>query len=200
MRRARLILWGLVAVVMLLTVTLFMAKHLTDGRTALGPGVVLHVPFTLITHEGRTVGQSDFRNKPTAWFFGFTHCPDVCPTTLMQMTDHLAKLGPDAVRLNVVFVTVDPERDTQLVLKDYLSAFDSHIVGLTGSKSEIERLAKGYFVYFAKVPLKNGGYTMDHSAMVFLTDKTGRFAGTLDYHEPAETSLAKLKRLVASGG
>ncbi len=199
MRRVRLFLWGLVAVVLLLTATLFMGRYLTDRQTTLGPGIVLDVPFTLVTHEGRTVGQADFRNKPTAWFFGFTHCPNVCPTTLMQMTDHLAKLGPNADKLNVVFVSVDPERDGQQILKDYLSAFDPRIIGLTGPKSEIERLAKGYFVYFAKVPLKDGGYTMDHSAMVFLTDKTGRFVGTLDYHEPAEVSLAKLKRLVDSG-
>ena len=199
MRRVRLFLWGLVVIAVVSVAALYLGKYLTDGQTTLSPATVLDVPFALTDHEGRAVSQADFRNKPTAWFFGFTHCPDVCPTTLMRMTDHLAKLEPDADRLNVVFVTLDPERDTQSVLKDYLSAFDQRIIGLTGPKNEIERLAKGYFVYFAKVPLKDGGYTMDHTAMVFLTDKTGRFVGTLDYHELAEASLAKLKRLIASG-
>ena len=152
-----------------------------------------------MAHDGRTLRQIDFRNKPTAWFFGFTHCPDVCPTTLMQMTDHLEKLGADANRLNVVFITVDPERDTPRMLRDYLSAFDPRIVGLTGERDEIEKLAKGYFAYLKKVPLKDGGYTVDHTALVFLTDRAGRFMGSLDYQEPADVSLKKLQRLVASG-
>lgn len=166
--------------------------------TALGPEALLDVPFALTTHEGRPARQADFRTKPSAWFFGFTHCPDVCPTALMQMTDHLGKLGAAGDRLNVVFITVDPERDTQPVLKDYLSAFDPRITGLTGPPSEIERLAKGYFAYFKKVPLTDGGYTMDHTALVLLSDKAGRFAGTLDPHEPSEVALAKLRRLIAA--
>jgi protein SCO1 len=199
MQRVRLFVWALVGIAAALAGSLSLGKYLSERNTALGPGVVLDVPFTLTTHDGRTVTQTDFRSKPTAWFFGFTHCPDVCPTTLMQMTDLLGKLGPDADKLNVVFITVDPKRDSQQVQKDYLSAFDPRIVGLTGPQGEIERLAKGYFVYFAKVPLKEGGYTMDHTAAVLLTDKVGRFMGTLDYHEPAEMSLAKLKRLIAAG-
>ena len=196
MRRVRFFLWIIVGICLVAFGSLLLSRYPGNRPHGLGPEAVLDVPFTLSAHDGRTLQQADLRSKPAAWFFGFTHCPDVCPTTLMQMTGMLEKLGSDAGKLNVVFVTVDPERDTQQVLKEYLSAFDPRIIGLTGPMSEIERFAKGYFAYFAKVPLTDGGYTMDHSATVFLTDKNGRFMGSLDLHEPVETSLAKLKRLV----
>jgi protein SCO1/2 len=171
------------------------ALMLRPVSSHLPPETYLRIPFRLIGHTGGTVTEKDFEGRPTAWFFGFTHCPDVCPTTLFQMTEHLKALGPDANRLAVVFVTVDPERDTRPVLKEYMASFDPQIVALTGKPEQISALAKGFFVHFAKVPQKDE-YTMEHSSMVLLRSKDGRFEGTLDMHEPVETQLRKLRRLI----
>jgi protein SCO1/2 len=164
-----------------------------------GSGAYLTAPFSLTDHAGRAVTEKDFRSRPTAWFFGFTHCPDVCPTTLHQMSEHLKALGSDADKLNVVFVTVDPERDTAPVLNEYLSAFDPRIIALTGTSEQIKAMVKGFFVHAAKVPQKDSGYTMEHSSMVLLTARDGLFKGSLDLHEPVETQLEKLRRFVREG-
>jgi protein SCO1 len=160
--------------------------------------VYLRVPFELIDHTSRAVTAKDFQGKPSAWFFGFTHCPDVCPTTLFQMSEHLKALGSEADRLNMVFVTVDPERDTAPVLRDYMSSFDPHITALTGTPEQIRAMAKGFFVHFAKVPQKDD-YTMEHSSMVLLRGEDGKFEGTLDMHEPVTTQLRKLRNLIRGG-
>jgi protein SCO1 len=174
MRKARLILRACVAIVSLTALAVFVVlpRLRPAAPTALGPSVVLSAPFKLVNQHGRGVVEADFRGKPTAWFFGFTHCPDVCPTTLMHMTKHLKSLGPDADKINAIFVTVDPERDTPEVLKEYLSSFDPRILGLTGSPEEIQKFTKGYHVFFAKA---------------------------LDLHEPIEAQLQKLRRLVREG-
>jgi protein SCO1/2 len=129
-------------------------------------------------------------------FFGYTFCPDVCPTTLFEMTGWLEKLGPDADNLGVYFVSVDPERDTQETLAEYLSAFDPRITGLTGTPEEVAEIVKGYRVYARKVPLDSGGYVMDHTATIYLIDSDGVFTGTIDYQEDSDTALKKLRRLV----
>ena len=105
--------------------------------------VYLTKPFKLLDQNRRVVTDQDFRTKPTAWFFGFTHCPDVCPTTLSDLTVVLKRLGPEGDKLNVVFGTVDPERDTPEVLKEYLASFDPRIIGLTGSREAIDAMTKG---------------------------------------------------------
>jgi len=158
--------------------------------------VYLSQPFHLVSQNGKSVTEQDFRTRPTAWFFGFTHCPDICPTTLADLTAVLKRLGSDGDRLNVVFVTVDPERDTPEVLTDYLSSFDPRIVGLTGERGEIEAMAKGYFVHQAKVRLPNGDYTMEHTSKVLLTGRDGKFEGTIDAQDPIEEQSEKLRRLV----
>jgi protein SCO1/2 len=166
--------------------------------TGLAHAVFLNAPFHLITHDGRSVTRADFNDKPTVWFFGFTHCPDVCPTTLHQMTEHLKGLGQNADKLNMVFISVDPERDTPAILKEYLSSFDPRIVALTGTLDEVRDAAKGFHAYFAKRPTESG-YTLDHTSMVLLTARSGQFKGTLDFHEPVETQLQKLQSLVREG-
>jgi protein SCO1 len=151
-------------------------------------------PFSLVNHRGERVTQDTFKGKPTAYFFGFTHCPEVCPTTLFETSQHLKDLGPDADRLNVVFVTVDPERDTPELLKSYLESFDPRIVALTGTAEEVAAAAKAYHVSYRKVPTEGGNYTMDHTASVILTDANGGFLSLIDYHEDEATTLAKLRR------
>jgi protein SCO1/2 len=118
----------------------------------------------------------------------------VCPTTLFEMSQHLKDLGPDADRLNVVFVTVDPERDTPDLLKTYLESFDPRIVALTGTPEEMAAAATAYHVSYRKVPTEGGSYTMDHTASVILTDANGGFLSLIDYHEDEATTLAKLRR------
>jgi len=128
-------------------------------------------------------------------FFGFTHCPDVCPTALAEITRLLAELGPEADRLSVYFVSVDPERDSQAVLASYLSAFDPRINGLTGRIEEVGRLVAALGGRFAKVGRPGGDYAVDHPAVTYLIRPDGMLLGTLDPHEPEAARLAKLRRL-----
>jgi protein SCO1 len=147
-------------------------------------------PFRLIDHDGKAVTEQDFKGKPILVFFGFTHCPDICPTALFEMSEVLRKLGPDADRMRVLFISVDPERDTPTVLKDYLSSFEPQIRGLTGDAAAIAAVEKAYGVYSRKSPLDDGGYTMDHSAFVYLMDKDGRYVSRFDpKYRPLATFL-----------
>jgi len=154
--------------------------------------------FRLTTHRGETLTDADMVGKPHAVFFGFTHCPEVCPTTLYELSVLLEKLGPAADGITPLFITVDPERDTQEVLAQYMEAFDSRIIGLTGRIDETAAAADAYKAYFKKVPLKDGGYTMDHTSVIYLMNSQGEFTGTLDFHEKPEVRLAKLRRLLNS--
>jgi protein SCO1/2 len=151
-------------------------------------------PFRLTDQDGRVVTQDDLKGRPTLVFFGFTHCPDVCPTTLFDISQVMTALGPDADRTRAVFITVDPERDTQSVLKDYLTSFDPHVTGLTGDLPAITTVAKEYRVYFKKVPLDGGGYTMDHTAITYLMDKEGRFVSPFSLKRTPEAAAADLRR------
>ena len=151
-------------------------------------------PFQLIDQDGRIVTEEDLKGRPSLVFFGFTHCPDVCPTTLFDISQIMAALGPDADRTRAVFITVDPERDTQSVLKDYMSSFDPHVSGLTGDLPAITKVAKEYRAYFKKVPLEDGSYTMDHTAITYLMDKEGRFVSPFNLRRTPEAAAADLRR------
>lgn len=152
-------------------------------------------PFELTTHRGERLTDRDLEGKPYLVFFGFTHCPDVCPTTLFELTGLLADLGPDADKITSLFITVDPERDVQELLASYMTSFDPRIIALRGTKEQTDGAAKAFAAYYEKVPLDGGNYTMDHTAGVYLFDADGEFAGTLDRHEARETQLQKLRRL-----
>ena len=151
-------------------------------------------PFKLVDQNGQVVTDQDLKGRPFLVFFGFTHCPDVCPTTLFEVSEILRALGPDADRARALFITVDPERDTPAAMKDYLSSFDPHLTGLTGDPAEIAAVAKAYRVYFKKVPLDEGNYTMDHTAIVYLMDKTGRFVSPFNIKRPTDVEAADLRR------
>ncbi|MEO3385009.1 SCO family protein [Mesorhizobium sp. CAU 1741] len=153
-------------------------------------------PFSLTTHHGETLADVDLEGAPFAVFFGFTHCPEVCPTTLWEMSETLGQLDEEADGFRMLFVSVDPVRDTPELMASYLQSFDDHIVGLTGNETEVAALAKAYRAYWRKVPLENGDYTMDHTASVYLMDAEGRFVGTIAYEEDQETRLAKLRNLL----
>jgi len=151
-------------------------------------------PFKLTDQNGREVTDQQLKGKPFLVFFGFTHCPDVCPTTLFEVSEILRALGSDADRTGALFITVDPERDTPAAMKDYLSSFDPHLIGLTGDPAAVAAVAKAYRVYFKKVPLEQGGYTMDHTAIVYLMDKEGRFVSPFSLKRSAEAAAADLRR------
>jgi protein SCO1/2 len=151
-------------------------------------------PFRLVDQNGQTVSDQDLKGRPFLVFFGFTHCPDVCPTTLFEVSEILRALGPDAERTRALFITVDPERDTPAMMKDYLSSFDPHLLGLTGDPAAVAAVAKAYRVYYRKVPLDDGGYTMDHTAIVYLMDKSGRFVAPFSLKRPTEAAVADLRR------
>jgi protein SCO1 len=158
------------------------------------PSVAVGGPFRLVDQTGRTVTEQDFRGHPFLVFFGYTHCPDVCPTTLFDVSEILGKLGPDAGRVAALFVTVDPERDTPAALKDYLSSFNPRLIGLTGDPAAIAAIAKEYRVYLRKVPGENGEYTMDHTALVYLMDKDGKFVAPFSLKRKPEEAAADLRR------
>jgi protein SCO1/2 len=151
-------------------------------------------PFQLTDQSGRRVTEQDFKGQVTLVFFGFTHCPDICPTTLFEISEILKRLGPDAGKVAALFVTVDPERDTADKLKDYLGNFHPRISGLTGTPAEIDAVVKTYRAYAKKVPLDGGGYTMDHSAVVYLMDQQGRFVAPFNLRRTAEEAAADLRR------
>lgn len=155
-------------------------------------------PFVLASSKGGVVDSKALAGKPYAVFFGFTHCPEVCPTTLYELSSTLGALGDGAKDFRVFFITVDPERDTVEAMKDYVANFDPRIEALVPTPEQLKTLASDFRVYYAKVPGSDGGYTMDHTATVFLFDGSGRLAGTLGYDEAADNRLAKLKRLLGS--
>jgi protein SCO1 len=151
-------------------------------------------PFNLVDQNGKSITDQDMKGKPFLVFFGFTHCPGVCPTTLFDVSEVFRALGPDAKGVNALFVTVDPERDTPAVLKDYLSSFDPRIVGVTGDEAAVAAAEKAYRVYAKKVPTDGGGYTMDHTAIVYLMNKDGRFVTPFNMKRRPEEAAADLKR------
>lgn len=198
--RRRLAVSATLAAVALLVVGIVVYAFAPGGRDlASVASVKIGGPFTLTTQTGAKLSDTELKGKPFAVFFGFTHCPEVCPTTLWETSEVLKSLGPDADRLKVLFISVDPERDDPEALALYLQSFDPRIVGLTGSEEEIGTVAKSYRAYWRKVPTDDGDYTMDHTASIYLMDAAGEFTSTISYGEQADMRLAKLKKLLAGG-
>lgn len=151
-------------------------------------------PFQLTDQTGKAVTDKDLKGKPTLIFFGYTHCPDVCPTSLFEISEVLRAMGKDADKVNAVFISVDPERDTPATMKDYLSSFDPHLEGLSGDPAETAKVITSYRVYAKKVPTKDGDYTMDHTALIYLMDREGRFVSPFNLKRTPEEAAADLKR------
>lgn len=156
----------------------------------------LGTDFRLVDHNGNPITQEAFAGRPTLVFFGFTHCPEVCPTTLYEMAGWFEALGEEGRNLQAFFISVDPERDTPEIMKNYAEAMTDRVTGITGDPDEIAKVIAAWHVYAAKIPTDDGDYTMDHTASVFLIDENGTFKGTIAYGENPETAIAKLKRLV----
>ena len=154
-------------------------------------------PFQLVDQNGKTVTEADLRGKWSLIYFGYTHCPDACPTALNDISIALSELGVKRDQVRPVFITVDPERDTPKVLKDYVTAFDAPIVGLTGTPEQVAKAAKGYRVYYAKHTEPGGDYSMDHSSVIYVMDPEGRFTATFTPDSSPEDIAARLKKLLA---
>lgn len=171
---------------------LALAPNPNGGRIASAIGG----PFALTTPEGTTLRDSDLKGVPFVVFFGFTHCPDICPTKLFEMSEVLRAAGDRGKPLRALFVSIDPERDTPEVLKSYLGSFDPRIVGLTGDRPAIDAMVKAYRAYAKKIPTKDNDYTMDHSTLVYLMNKRGEFHGALNLERaPAEAAREWLNLL-----
>jgi len=151
-------------------------------------------PFKLVDQNGAPITDADIKGRPFLVFFGYTHCPDICPATLFEVSEVMHALGKDADRAGALFITVDPERDTPAVMKDYLSSFDPHLRGATGDRAAIDAAEKAYRVYAKKVPTTNGDYSMDHTALVYLMDKQGRFVAPFSLKRRPEDAAADLRR------
>lgn len=158
------------------------------------------VAFELVDSSGAPITEAAFQGKPTALFFGFTHCPDVCPTTLFELDAWMKTVDPKGDKLHAYMVTVDPERDSHELLGQYISNVSDRITGISGDPEKVRTMAKGFNVYFKKVPTDkdqpDDEYVMDHTASVFLLDDNGRFRGTIAYGEDGDTAMQKLKNLL----
>jgi protein SCO1 len=197
MKAVRIVLWT--AVILMAGALGWLTYSVTQSSEKIAEAP-FGVPFQLVDQNGQPISEQAFRGKPTALFFGFTHCPEVCPTTLFELDGWLKKVDPEAKGLQAYFVTVDPERDTPAILGQYISNVTDRVTGIAGDPAKVAEVIKGFRVYAKKVPLDeakpDGDYTMDHTASVFLLDAQGRFKGTISYGENPDTAVKKLENLM----
>jgi protein SCO1 len=194
LRQVRIVLWTLVVVAAVGATALFIFAPPKSPTSSLGGGT-----YSLVDHNGNAVDQTMLIGHPSVVFFGFTHCPDVCPTTMGEMAAWFASLGDDAKDLRGYFVSIDPERDTPEAVAGYASWVSDRMTGITGTPEEIAKIAKSWGIVAEKVPGDDGDYTMNHTASVILVDRNGQYFGTIAYQEDQETALAKIRRLIAEG-
>ncbi len=197
MKTFRLILWGIIIAMALALGWLTYEWQRTENQLSAAP---YGVPFELVDQSGDPITEAAFRGRPTALFFGFTHCPEICPTTLFELDGWLRQVDPEGGKIGAYFVTVDPERDTPELLQSYVAGVSDRIVGITGAPEKVDAAVKGFNIYAKKVPVDDadpdGEYTMDHTASVFLLDAEGRFKGTIAWGENPETAVKKLENLI----
>jgi protein SCO1/2 len=190
--RILLVLGAFVAGLVLFTTVVFIFTGRSPAPIAMPSAV--GGPFKLVDQNAKPITDEDMKGHPFLVFFGFTHCPDVCPTTLFEVSEILRAAGPGAKDARALFITVDPERDTPQVLKDYLGSFDPRVIGVTGDSEAVAAVIKSYRVYAKKVPTDGGGYTMDHTAIVYLMGKDGRFVAPFNMKRRPQEAAEDLKR------
>ena len=195
MKTLRILLWALVAVAAVAAGLLYWQLPAPQQPPPTATQVSFGGPFTLVDSKGQPFASSKLAGRPYAIFFGFTHCPDVCPTTLARLVKLRRQLGSDDA-FRILFVTVDPERDGPAEVGRYAELFGSPVIGLTGSPAQIARVKKDYGIFSEKVGT-GSDYSVDHTASVLLFDKAGQFQSTISMEENDQAALAKLKRLTA---
>lgn len=196
MKLARILLWLAVAVVVA-GFAYVSLKPASEPQTRSTPVANFGGPFTLTAADGKPFSSARLSGKPYAIFFGFTNCPDVCPTTLSRLVRLRQRLGKGDHAFEIVFVTVDPERDGPAEVGKYAELFNSPVIGLTGSPAQIDQVKKLFGIFSKKVPDEHGGYSVDHTATVLLFDREGKFSSTIALEESDAPALAKLKRITA---
>jgi protein SCO1/2 len=190
---------GLAGVAGFAAVFLCIALMTTGRPTGPTAGIpAIGGPFELVDDNDKPVSDKQFAGKPFAMYFGYTFCPEVCPTTLLDLSRWIKDLGSDANKLNYAFVSIDPERDTPKLLHAYLSSFDPHIRGFTGTSEQIVKIAREYRVYYKKIPTGNGSYVMDHSSIMYLMGADGKMVSAIAYQEDDASALKKLRSLIAT--
>jgi protein SCO1/2 len=194
MRKLHIIPWVFLAMALIVSSYFYYANR-KSGDDLLASGFKIGGPFAMTDQNGNAVTEKAYAGNPMAIFFGFTYCPDICPTTLSRLSTLIEKLGPLADKIQVILVSVDPERDTPAVLKTYLEAFNPRFVGLTGTPEQLADFAKRFRAFYERAPAENGEYTMNHTAGILLFDSKGGFTGTLDPHEEDNVALQKLRNL-----
>jgi protein SCO1/2 len=198
MRPIRVILWVLVAFAIAAFAFLMLrpAEQPASQTKPIGMASI-GGPFTLVGADGKPFSSTDLAGRPHAIFFGFTHCPDVCPMTLARLVRLRQQIGAGERPFEILFVTVDPERDGPAAVGKYAELFKSPVIGLTGSPAQIAEVKKQFGIYSRKIPDGSGGYSVDHTATVLLFDGKGEFVGTIAPEEQDGAALAKLKRIAA---
>ena len=193
---ARWVLWLLVGIVGALGLAL--AGHRVPAPDPAGTyATAFGGPFTLTAPDGTIVSDRTLAGRPYAIYFGYTRCPDVCPTTLARLARLRQQLGRDGGKLAIIFVSVDPGHDKPVDIGRYVALFGTPILGLSGTPAQLARIEKGFGVYVRKVPQAGGDYTIDHTATVYLIGPRGEFVTTIDHDESDTAALEKLRRLVA---
>ncbi len=196
--KLRIILWGLVLLAAAgLAFLLLREPELPRQSQTELPLTAIGGPFTLVGADGKPFASTKLAGKPFAIFFGFTNCPDVCPTTLARLVKLRRQSGLSEQAFNILFVTVDPERDGPAQVGAYSKLFDTPVIGLTGSPAQIEQVKKQFAVFSAKSSQAGGEYSVDHTANVFLMDRAGKFIATIAPEENDAAALAKLKRIAS---
>ena len=190
-RSFRIAIWAMVA----LCAVIFAYVQFNSGPDRSAP-IVFGAPFKLSTTKGGELDLATLKGAPYGIFFGFTQCPEVCPTTLNDMSVAMKELGEPAKNFRLLFVTVDPDRDTSDVMRDYISNFDPRIEGLIPTDQELQKVAKDFHIYYKRVATSDGGYTMDHTASLFLFDANGKLKSTVSFDEDKAARMEKLMKLL----
>lgn len=197
LRMVRVVTWAaiVVAAASLLFAT-FIAQQSSDPTVVSSGKAAVGGPFSLTSHKGERVDNEALAGKPYLAFFGFTHCPDICPTTLFELTEIMQDLGPDADKINVILITVDPERDSQELLASYMTSFDPRIMALRGTREETDAAVKAFAAFAQKISTDDGQYTMEHTAGVYVMDAKGEYSALMRMDDTREQKIKMIRRVL----
>jgi protein SCO1 len=193
--KKRILLFAIIlSFLALLLSTFFLSEYLARQNAPKKITDIIN-SLNLIDHNGGPVTSQSFKNQPSLIFFGFTHCPEVCPTTITTLDKILQDLKNKIIQTNIVFITLDPERDTQNHLKEYINYFSKNIIAITGSIKDIKKLSKNWGVFYEKISTDKDEYTLNHTATVFMVDKNGNYRGTIAWGENEQSIIQKIIKL-----
>ena len=185
----------IISFIIILALTFLFAEYLSRKNAPQKMSEIID-KVHLIDHNGQAFKRTTLKNKPSLLFFGFTNCPEICPTTLADLSEITKEVTSSVNAINIIFVTLDPKRDNKKHLKDYVQYFGSNIIGVTGDKVEIKKFAENWGVFYETVNTSNNNYTLNHTATVFMIDKLGNFMGTISWGENETSVMQKINNLI----